>query len=715
MGNRLFRYIILVVVLFLGSTQFANAAIDSITPNKTPINFKHADTLRGEIREGKKFNKLIGHVELEQGGTLLSCDSAYLFTDINQVEAFGNVHIISNNGSNLLSDYLKYNGNTRIADLKGNVSLQDGNNNLTTNALLYNTATKIGSYHSGGTLRNDSITLTSDEGVYNGFTKVAEFRKNVNVEGADYTIESTAMRFNTIKKVVTFLGTSSIATQEQTIYTDNGWYDTKNGIGQFNTRSTIVKGSQIIEANNTYYNKSTGQFKASGQVEIDDDAADGLELRADKVDQNEKTGQLHAEGNVYINNKKESTIIKAKKVSKNDKSGLSDAVGNVYVNNEKEGIIIYADKLKSNDKSGEAEATGNVYINDVAEGTYLTAAFVKRNSNTGYLKAKGKVYFYDSTNAKVLWCNEVTNIKEQGYSIATGEVELIDLAEARTLRCDSVERYDSTGFSLAVGKLVYISDSAQRSILTCTSFASNSKWNISLAKGNPIIRTLNDNDSLFIKADSFFNAPASYLDSAKAKIVPKYFDDTIVITDSSKVMLGLGHVKLFSDSLQAICDSLAYSSIDSSFKLFKNPIVWTGENQAIGDTIYVYTEQDRVKRLELHTAASLISFTKDADFYNQVIGDKIIGDVENNNIKTLNVFGNAESIYFNKDDKDAYLGVNKSKSEALRMDFANKQIKRITFISKPTGVFTPMDKITNAEKFLLNFIWKNDLRPKEKF
>ena len=48
------------------------------------------------------------------------------------------------------------------------------------------------------------------------------------------------------------------------------------------------------------------------------------------------------------------------------------------------------------------------------------------------------------------------------------------------------------------------------------------------------------------------------------------------------------NVKIFSDSLQAVGDSLFFSGQDSVFRLFNQPIIWAQENQISGDTIYLF-------------------------------------------------------------------------------------------------------------------------------
>lgn len=61
--------------------------------------------------------------------------------------------------------------------------------------------------------------------------------------------------------------------------------------------------------------------------------------------------------------------------------------------------------------------------------------------------------------------------------------------------------------------------------------------------------------------------------------------------DSSiRYFIGFHNVRIFNDSLQAVSDSLHYSTIDSTFKLFGEPVVWNDKSQVTGDTLLMYTQ-----------------------------------------------------------------------------------------------------------------------------
>ncbi|HEY0772201.1 MAG TPA: OstA-like protein, partial [Sphingobacteriaceae bacterium] len=111
----------------------------------------------------------------------LAADSANFNQNQNTFEAFGNVVITQTNGTNVYSDHLNYDGNTRLALLTGNVRLVDGNATLTTDYLTYNMGTRIGTYTGGGKIVSGEDVLTSTNGYYFAASNDAYFRHNVVV------------------------------------------------------------------------------------------------------------------------------------------------------------------------------------------------------------------------------------------------------------------------------------------------------------------------------------------------------------------------------------------------------------------------------------------------------------------------------------------------------------------------------------------------------
>jgi lipopolysaccharide export system protein LptA len=174
------------------------------------------------------------------------------------------------------------------------------------------------------------------------------------------------------------------------------------------------------------------------------------------------------------------------------------------------------------------------------------------------------------------------------------------------------------------------------------------------------------------------------------------------------------HVRIFSDSMQAVCDSLFYSGKDSIFRLFYDPIVWASNSQVTGDTIYMYTKNKQPNELHVFENGLMINKTG-AEMYNQIKGNRLFGYFKKGEIDNVRAKGNAESIYYVKDSEEKLIGVNKAQSDIIEMRFINKALNKVVFISAVTGTMFPLKQATEEDKRLRSFKWLDEKRPKTKF
>jgi lipopolysaccharide assembly outer membrane protein LptD (OstA) len=146
--KRAYLIMLTTTLSFLFSKGQVVSYADSTKRDSTKfIKILAADTFR-RIKQDSTgdLNLLIGHVQMKQENTLFYCDSAVQNILNNTIEAFGNIHINDGDTVHTYSQYLKYLGNTKIADLNGKVKLTDGKATLTTESLQYDVNAKIGTY-----------------------------------------------------------------------------------------------------------------------------------------------------------------------------------------------------------------------------------------------------------------------------------------------------------------------------------------------------------------------------------------------------------------------------------------------------------------------------------------------------------------------------------------------------------------------------------------
>ena len=149
-------------------------------------------------------------------------------------------------------------------------------------------------------------------------------------------------------------------------------------------------------------------------------------------------------------------------------------------------------------------------------------------------------------------------------------------------------------------------------------------------------------------------------------------------------------------------------------RLMYSPVAWSRTSQITGDTILLYMDSSRLKKLYVPNNALVVSQSgpPKAGLYDQTQGKTLTGYFENNAIKEMVVMPNAEAIYYSKDDAGAYLGVVQAQSERMRVYFENEQVSRILLEQEPRQTMTPMQQVNIPATRLSRFLWLIDKRPK---
>ncbi|MFM7709394.1 MAG: hypothetical protein ACKO5C_00620, partial [Ferruginibacter sp.] len=177
---------------------------------------------------------------------------------------------------------------------------------------------------------------------------------------------------------------------------------------------------------------------------------------------------------------------------------------------------------------------------------------------------------------------------------------------------------------------------------------------------------------------------------------------------------GYHSVKIYNDSVQAICDSLFYNDLDSTFGLFGNPFAWNQQTQLSGDTIYIKTQDNNPRDVRVIDRAMLINRTNE-NLYHQMTGRSMTGTFINGEIDRVYTKGSpAESIFYPQDDDSLYMGMSRGKGEAIDILFKNKTVHKVSYLMQVSGSLFPLNQIPPGEDRLRNFLWNESKRPRNK-
>ena len=201
-----------------------------------------------------------GNVHFQHNNANLYCDSAIFFRDENRVNAYGKVHINQGDTINLFCDSLRYNGNTKISKLGGNVRMRDQEYKLVTDSLEYNGNNSVGAYTNFATITTikDDIKLTSIKGYYHATPKTFFFKDSVRVTHPEYQLISDTLEFRTTTNTAHFHGPTIIKMDSSVVKCSRGIYYTDNRFVELWDGATLIDSNRTFYADSMRYSQETG-------------------------------------------------------------------------------------------------------------------------------------------------------------------------------------------------------------------------------------------------------------------------------------------------------------------------------------------------------------------------------------------------------------------------------------------------------------------------
>ena len=240
-------------------------------PAKSKVYLLHSDVLKkSPLNPDPDAQILIGNVAFRHDSVYMYCDSACFYEKTNSLEAFDNVKMVQGDTLFLYGDYLFYDGNTQIAQVRYNVRMENKNTTLLTDSLNYDRIYNLGYYFDGGTLMDEENVLTSEWGEYSPATKISVFNYDVKLVNPKFTLTSDTLRYSTATKIANILGPSDIVSDANHIYSELGFYNTQIGQAELLDRSVLTNEGKRLTGDSLFYDRVKGYGVAFDNVIMTD-------------------------------------------------------------------------------------------------------------------------------------------------------------------------------------------------------------------------------------------------------------------------------------------------------------------------------------------------------------------------------------------------------------------------------------------------------------
>ncbi|MDO4819429.1 MAG: OstA-like protein [Prevotella sp.] len=277
------------------------------------------------------------------------------------------------------------------------------------------------------------------------------------------------------------------------------------------------------------------------------------------------------------------------------------------------------------------------------------------------------------------------------------ENTVITREDGKKMVGDSIYYDAENGISRAFRNVVYVDEKDKRQLTGHVVFYDDSTG-YAFATDNATMIDFSQKDTLYMHADSF-------------KLYTFYKE-----TDSVYRKVYAYHkVRAYRTDVQAVCDSLVYNQKDSCLSMYRDPILWHGNQQLLGEVVNTYLNDSTINRVHVvGQALSVQQLPEDSTRFNQISSKEMIAYFVDGNVREGHAIDNVQTIFYPQDEKDkSFIGMNFCETTLLKA-FMNDSTLEHVWMPSAMGTIFPMTQIPAGRDHLASFAWFDYIRPMDK-
>lgn len=269
--------------------------------------------------------------------------------------------------------------------------------------------------------------------------------------------------------------------------------------------------------------------------------------------------------------------------------------------------------------------------------------------------------------------------------------------DGRRITADSLYNNGKTGVSIGRGNVVF-TDTINKNILLGDLCHYDENTGYGMATRNAVGIDYSQGDSLFVHGDTI-----------------KIFTYNINTDSVYRHAHVYNHVRAYRKDMQAVCDSMVMFSEDSCLIMYKDPIIWNGPRQILGEEIRAYMNDSTIRFAHVIGQALSVEMMSDSAHYNQVASKEMKAWFTDGQLRMNQCEGNVQLVYYPIDEADSsYIGLNYTETDTMRMYLTpDRRLEKI-WMCKNTGTLYPMTQIPPNKYFLPTYAWFDYIRPLSK-
>lgn len=458
-------------------------------------------------------------------------------------------------------------------------------------------------------------------------------------------------------------------------------YNTKDSVATFNLGAAMKdKDGNVIESIRGLYDSKTDEFHFYENVEM---FSDSLFCISDYLRYNSVTDVAYFEGRVK---------------GWYDRNALSADIGRYDRANEKlffrgnvhgltEDYELWSDSLYYDRYEEYSHLLGNVQLLDTVHNTMALCGELKfwNEPRRSELYREPVLVMMEETadgtiDSTFIGADSLYYYTKRMYEIDSAEIEL------------AKERYSMAQIDPLESK-----KTAGKQAQGSTDGSNEKSGNAALvADSTDVVDSAFVTDSLAMMADSLVAQPP--IDTTEVDFMEAYHN-----------------VVIYREGIQAVCDSLLFSTMDSLARMFKTPMIWYEiKNQVTADSMQFLIKNQELDKGLLFSNSFVISEEVPDKYYHQIKSPEMIGYFSGSSISRFDALGGVNMIFFLTDD-GMVSTVNVKDTRIMSAKLKDGELQRIWYGENTKSDAFPVFDMKVEDMSLKGFDWQPDLRPADRF
>ena len=627
----------------------------------------------------REYREVKGPATFLHNGAYMFCDSAIWNVSFNQVEAYKNVKLVQKK-TVLKSDNVIYYADDNLARFRGDlVEVYDKDKNtLRTKYLDYNTEDSTAKFTFGGAMKTSKgEIIESDRGTYDGKTGICRFEDNVEMFTDSLFIKTNSLDYDTNENKAYFGKKTQMWKRDVYLRGEYGWYAQDSGVVYFDTDVYMSTPDYEGWCDTLYYWQHIRHGRMRRNVELLDSlhkmyfVSDAGNMSFDSLNNLYATLFLDP-ASIYVGENTEHQIDtlfcradtmlfytqRACDVTADQKKDSEEARKQVNFD-----AIGEADKKALEKKEQEKKAAIEKLPEYKAYKKRQEVAEKKRQDSIAAARAQAE--------------------KDSLAAVAAKAAADSLSASLDSLNTDLMPPADSIPAALPLERLdkLPVAELAKKDTL--------------LPEVDTIAPPL---DSLAVP------------DSLAAEKTPAIQDTTKL-----RFIKGWRNARIYRTDIQARCDSLYFSQLDTLMRMYQDPVIWNdNRHQLSAESVIMQMSESSFDRANLHGNAMILS-QEDSIHFDQIKATEMLGYFNSDNtLRRFDALGGVNAMFYMQEDSVITI-LNSKQAQFMMVTFKDGVAQRLKYYESVNSDAYPIYNLPMEKQRLKGFKWRQDEQPKSRF